>query len=126
MSEARVSERIDLDMGEAGNRRSDAHMDVAMEMATAATSIAMETAGATIFELMERNENRKRRRRSEAPVAPSDWRSRMERMIPQQAEELMQLHRTVAHLANLWEVWAAREEAQWQGMMVWMQEREQK
>ena len=46
-------------------------MDVAMEMATAATSIAAETAGATIFEPMERNENGKRRRRSEALVAPA-------------------------------------------------------
>jgi len=126
MSEARVSERIDLDMGEVGDRRSDAPMDVATEMATAATSIAMETAGATIFEPMERNENGKWRRRSEAPVAPSDWRSHMERTIPQQAQELTQLHRTVGHLANLWEAWAACDEAQWQGMMAWMQEREQK
>jgi len=56
-------------------------MDVAMEMATAATPIAAETAGAAIFEPMERNENGKQRRRNEAPAAPSDWRSRMERTI---------------------------------------------
>jgi len=38
----------------------------------------------------------------------------------------MQLHRTVGHLANLVEARAAREEAQWQAMMTWIQEREQK
>ena len=101
-------------------------MDVAMEMATAATSIAAETAGATIFEPMERNENGKRRRRSEAPAAPSDWRSRMERTIRQQAQELTQLHRTVGQLANLVEARAAREQAQRLAIMTWMQEREQK
>jgi len=36
----------------------------------------------------------------------------MERTIRQQAQELTQLHQTVGHLANLWEVLAAREEAQ--------------
>ena len=72
--------------------RSDAPMDMAMEMAMAVTYIAVETAGATIFELMERNENGKWTRRSEAPVAPSDWRSHMERTIRQQAQELTQLH----------------------------------
>jgi hypothetical protein len=92
MTEFRVSGRSDLDAGEAENGRSDAPMDVAMEMATAATSIAAETAGATIFEPMERNENGKRRSRSKAPAAPSDWRSRMERTIRQQAQELTQLH----------------------------------
>jgi len=97
-----------------------------MEMATASTSIAAETTHGTIFEPIERNENGKRRRRSEAPAAPSDWRSRMERMIRQQAQELTQLHRTVGHLAILRGVQAAREEAQWQGIMAWIQEREQK
>jgi len=92
MTEFRVSGRSDLDAGEAENGRSDAPMDVAMEMATEATSIAAETAGATIFEPMERNGNGKWRRRSEAPVAPSDWRSRMESTIRQQAQELTQLH----------------------------------
>jgi len=75
MTEARVSGRSDLDKGEAGDGRSDAPMDVAMEMATAATPVAAETAGTTIVEPMERNENGKRRRRSEAvvtAVAPSD------------------------------------------------------
>ena len=81
ITEFTVSRRSDLDSGEAENGRSDAPMDVAMEMATAATSITAETAGATIFQLMERNKNGKRRRRREAPAAPSDWRSRMQRMI---------------------------------------------
>jgi len=57
MTEFRVSRRSDLDAGEAGNERSDAPMDVPMEMATVATAIAAETAGATIFKAMERNEN---------------------------------------------------------------------
>jgi hypothetical protein len=56
-------------------------MDMAMEMTTASTSIAVETAGTTICEPMERNKNEKRRRRSEAPAAPSDWRSRIARTI---------------------------------------------
>ena len=75
-------------------------MDVAMGMVMA-TDIAAETAGAGIFEPMERNENGKRRCRSEAPAAPSDLRIHMETTIRQQAQELTQLHRTVAHLANL-------------------------
>jgi len=126
MTEFRGSERSDLDAGEAGDGRSDAPMDMAMEMATVVTSIAAETAGVTIFEPMERNENGKRRRRSEAPVTPSDWRSRMERTMQQQAQELTQLHRTVGHLTNLVQVQAAREDTQWLGMKTWMQEREQK
>jgi len=49
MTEFRASGRSNLDAGEAENGRSDAPMDVAIEMATSATSIAAETAGATIF-----------------------------------------------------------------------------
>jgi len=84
--------RSDLDAGEAGKGRSDPPMDVAMEMGTVATSIAAENAGAAVLEPMERNENGKLGRRSEAPAAPSDWRSRMERTIRQQAQELTHLH----------------------------------
>ena len=113
-------------MEEAVGGRSDTPIHRAMEMATVVTSIASETVGATIFEIMERNENGKRRRRSEAAAAPSDWRTPMERTIRQLAQELTQLHRTVGHLTNLCEVRAAREKAQWQGMMAWMQEREHK
>jgi len=79
-----VSKRSDLDTGDAGDGRSDAPMDVMMEIAMAVTPIATETAGATIFEPMERNENGKWCRRSEAPVtslARSDWRSDMQRTI---------------------------------------------
>ena len=101
-------------------------MHVAMEMATVVTAIAAETAGATIFEPMESNENGKWRRRSEAPAAASHWGSRMERTIRQQAQELTQLHRTVVHLANLGEARAAREKAQRLAMMTWMQKRQQK
>jgi len=59
-----------------------------MEMATTATLIPAVTAGATIFEPMERNENGKRRRRSEAPATAVDWRSRMERATQQQARKI--------------------------------------
>jgi len=126
MSKARASERSDLDTGDAGDRRNNAPMDMAMEMTTAATPTAT---GATIFEPMKRNEYRKRRRKSEAPattLAPSDWRSRMERTLQQQAQELTQLPRTVGHLTNLLQVEAAHEEAQWLGMRTWLQEREEK
>jgi len=126
MPEFRVSGRSDLHAGKAGKGRSDAPMDVAMEMAMAATPNAVETADTTIFEPMERNENGKRRRRSEGPAAPRDWRSHMERTIRMQAQELTQLHRTVGHLANLVEPRAAREEAQRLPMMTWMQGRQQK
>jgi len=50
----------------------------------------------------------------------------MERTIPQQAQELTQLHRWVGHLTNLVEARAARKKAQWLAMMTWMQQREQK
>ena len=122
MSEARGSERSDLDTGEAGDRTSDAPMEVAMEM-IAATPTAV---GETIFEPMERNKNGKQRRRIEAPPAPSDWRSRRERTMRQQAQEITQLHRTVGDQPNLLKARAAREEAQWSGMRTWMQAREQK
>jgi hypothetical protein len=79
-----------------------------------------------MFEPMERNENGKWRRRSEAPATPSDWRSHMERTMRQQGQGLTQLHRTVGHLTNLVQAQAAREEPQWLGMRTWMQEREQK
>lgn len=43
-------------------------MDMAREMATAATFIAAETAGQDTHEPMDRNVNRKRRRVSEVPA----------------------------------------------------------
>jgi len=59
ITEFRVSGRSDLDPGEAGDRMRDAHMAVAMEMATAMTSITAETRGANILELMERKKKNK-------------------------------------------------------------------
>jgi len=110
-------------MGEAGDRRSDTPMDMEMEMTTAATPTATETASGTMFELTERTENGKWRRTSKAPATPSDWRSRMERTMPQQGQELTQLHGTVQHLTNLVPAQAACKEVQWLGMRTWMQER---
>jgi hypothetical protein len=85
MSEARVGRRSDLDTGEARNGRSDLTMDLEMEMMVkVATPVAVETAGATIVELMERNEHGMQSRRSEAlatAMAPSPWRSRMDRTM---------------------------------------------
>jgi hypothetical protein len=101
MNEVRVSRRSDLDEGEAGTGWSDATVHVAMEMATVATSTATETTGATVSEPIARNHHGKRRWRSEAPAADITWRSRMDRTIQQQAQELRQLHQTVVHLAKL-------------------------
>ena len=72
MTEASVSKRSDLETGDAGDMTSDAPVDVSMEMMTAATLTPAETASATMSEPMERKENGKRRRRSEAPATPSD------------------------------------------------------
>jgi hypothetical protein len=67
-------------MEEVADRRSYAPMHIAMEMETAVTPIAMETAGETSFKPMERNENGKQRRRSDVPGTTftlQDWKSRM-------------------------------------------------
>jgi len=90
----RGSERNDLDTAGAGDGRSDAPIDVAMEMATTVTPIAAETAGGTIFEPMERNENGTQRKRSEATATAMDRRSGMERAAQQQAREVPQLQNT--------------------------------
>jgi len=129
ITEARVSGSSVLATGEAGDGRRDAPMDVAMEMVTVATPIAAETMGATIIDLVDRYENRKRRRRSEdlaTALAPCQWSSRMERMMRQQEQERIQLHRTVGHLTNMLESQAAHKQEHWRGMITWMQEREQK
>jgi len=73
MTVVRVSERIDLDAGEARDGRSDVPMDVAMEMAMVGTSIAAETVGPSISAPVESNRNGKRGRRSEALAAPRLW-----------------------------------------------------
>ena len=92
------------------------------------TRVAPTITSATAAEPLERNENGKRLR-SESPEvskAPGDWRSRMERTVRQQAQELAQLHRTARQLTNLLEAHAAREEVQWAGVKAWMEEREGK
>jgi len=129
MTEVRVSERSGLDMGGAADGRSDAPMDMVMEMATAVASIAVETAGEDTLEPLERNENRKRRRRSEVPAtawALGDWRSRMERAAQQRARELAQLHRTITKMAHMLETQTALQETQWRGMKTWLEEKEEK
>lgn len=81
LTEVRGRERSNPDRGEVGDGRSDIPMDEAMEMATTVTPITADTVRAAIFELMERNDNRQRRRRSEdlvTALAPTDWRSWME------------------------------------------------
>jgi hypothetical protein len=85
MSKTRASERSDINMGDAGERRSDAPMQVGIYITTAATPTAT---GATIFEPMERYRHGKRRRKSEAPAtafAPREWRRFMQRSMRQQA-----------------------------------------
>jgi hypothetical protein len=126
MTEFRVSGKSDVDAGEAGDGRCEEPMDGAMERAIPPESIATETAGAAIFEPMGRDEKVKWRRSSEAPAAPSDWMSRMERTIWLLTQELMQPNQTVRHLVNHLLARASRKDAQWQAMMAWMQQRHQK
>ena len=126
MTEVKGSDTSDLDTAEAGDRRSDLAMDVAMEIAMMGTPITAETAGATTFEPMERNENGKWRRSSEAQATAGDWRSRMEREAQQQARKIAQLHRTIAKMANMLAAQTALQEAQWQGMKTWLAKREEK
>jgi hypothetical protein len=70
MTEFGRIESSDLGAFDAGGGRSDALMDIAMWMAIAVTASTVETVGVTIFDPMERNENRKQRTRSEALPAP--------------------------------------------------------
>ena len=110
VTEVRGSESSGLDTGGAAGWRSNAPKDMAMEMATAVTSLATETPSKDTLELIERNENGKRRRRSEVPTAAwavGGWRSRMDRVAQQQTRELAQLLRTVAKMANVLETHTA-------------------
>jgi hypothetical protein len=119
MTEVRGSERRGLDTRGAADGRSDAPMDMVMEMATVVTSIADETAGEDTLEPMEKNENGKRRRRNEILAATwglGDWRGLMERAAQQPARELAQLHRTVAKMASMLQAHTALQEAQSRGM----------
>jgi sensor c-di-GMP phosphodiesterase-like protein len=91
MRAARVSEMSDLDTREVGDMRSDAPMNVAVEMMASGTPTAM---GETIFKRREKMEIGKRRSWNKAPastLAPSDRESRMELTMQQQALELTQL-----------------------------------
>jgi hypothetical protein len=95
-------------------------MDMAMEIATALTSVAVETASEDTLERMERNENRKRRRSCEAPATA--WALGGQ----QQACELPQLYRTIAQMANMLRTPTALQVAQWRGMKLWLEEKETK
>jgi len=85
----------DLDRGEAADGLCKLPMamvmEMAMEMGTVVTPVTADSASTATLEPEERNEHRKRRMRSETPVAtagPEDLRSRMERTAQQQACEL--------------------------------------
>jgi hypothetical protein len=115
-----VGERCVLDTGDEGDRRSDGLLDVAMERTSVVTRRTVDTAGATVFEPMEKNNKRKWRWRSNAAATPSVWRSRMERTMRPHAQELMQLHKSVKHVTNLEQAQAACEEAKWLGKRTWI------
>jgi hypothetical protein len=99
ITEVTGSERSGLDTRGAAEMRCNAPMDIAMEMTTAVTTVAAETAAKNTLDPMERNTNGKWRRRSEDPAAAwalRDWRSRMQPAAPQLPPELAQLQRTIA------------------------------
>jgi len=125
MSKIRVSERSDPDTGEAVDGTSDMLMDMIRDMVMAVTPITAETAGEIIFQLMERNKNRKGRRRSEDQAtagALGDWRSHMQRAALQEACELAYLYLTIATMANVLEARTALQEALWRWMRTWLEE----
>jgi hypothetical protein len=129
MTEVRVSERSGWDTGGVSDWRSDAPMDMAMEMATAGIAIVAETADEATLEPMERNENAKRRWRNEVTGtawARGDWGSCMEHAAQQQACELAQLHRTIPKMENMLEMQTAPQETLWRWMKTWLEEKEEK
>jgi len=70
-----VSKSSNWDTAEARGRRSDAPMDMAMEMAMAVTHITADTASTATLEPTESNKNMMRRRQSEAlgsAIGPRD------------------------------------------------------
>lgn len=104
-------------------------MDMVMEMATAVTPLAVDTASTATHELTETNKNGMCMRRSEAmarAVGPGHWRRRMSRTAQQQARGLAQRHRTIAKMANMLETQTALQEAQGRGMQKWTEEHKQK
>jgi hypothetical protein len=92
------------------------------------TCVASTITIANAAEPLECNENGKRLsgESPEASKPPGEWRSRMERTVRQQAQELAQLHRTTRQITNLLEAHAACEEVQWSGVKAWIDEREGK
>jgi hypothetical protein len=68
MNKFRVSRTSELHAGAAGNVRSDAPMEMVMDMVTVARRLRAKLTCETIV----RNENGKQRWRSEAPKDPSD------------------------------------------------------
>jgi len=91
MTEGRRSERSGLDTADAADGRSDASMAIAMVMATAMTSIAVETVNKDAPEPMERLTEGNQRRRSEVLVAAwalGDRRSGIQPVATQEAREL--------------------------------------
>jgi hypothetical protein len=116
ISNVRVSERRGLNTGGAVDARRAAPMDIVMEMATAVTHIAAESAGEDTLEPIRRNENGMQKRRSEIRVAAcalGEWRSRIERVAQKDDREPALLHRTVAKMENMLERHTAVQEAQW-------------
>jgi hypothetical protein len=129
MTEVRGGERSCLHTGGAADGQSDAPVDMAMKLAMAVTSIAAGTADKDTVGPMERNENGMRSRTNEVPAttwALRDLRRHMERAAQQQARKLAQLHRTIAKIANTQETYTILQEAQWHGMKLWLEEKEQK
>ena len=103
LTEVRGNTKNGLDTGEAADGSSDAPREMAMEIATALSSIAAETAGEDTLQPREKNANRKGKRRSDVLAtawALCDWMSGMERAAQQQARKLAQLHRSITRMAN--------------------------
>jgi len=129
MTKVRVSGRRDLDMGEAGDSRSNMTTDMVMEMVMVATTIAADYTSMGILELTERNKNGKWSKRSQAlmsAMGPGDWRRCMEQTAQQQDCELAQLYQTIGKRANMLEMQTALQEAQWRGMQMWLKATEEK
>ena len=129
VTEVYQSQRSYLETGEAGDRRREAPIEVAMETGPAVIQMAPKNSGKTIVEPIRGKREWNAEKEERCPgdlLAPSAWRSRIYRMVRLQAQKLLQLHRTVGHCTNVLEALAPREEAQWLGMLTKMQEREQK
>ena len=101
----------------------------AMEMVTTVTPIAAENIRATIFQLMETNEIRMRRRRSEAPastLAPKNCRSRIEQAAEQEATKVAQLDRTIGKMVNMLDGQTSLQAAQWREMKTCLEKTQEK